>query len=289
MAFLRNWGCVMQNSIPPSSPPSGPATGFINGLNPKSKFLAAKPMRPKSRYLPSSGFTLTELLIVIVIIVTLAALSVVGIRRMRDMADKTAVMRSLSQIQLANASYATDNAGKYLPKQFNGSTGGREGWWYDVPEFLVNFRGEVMGSDGKPSKTVPLSMLDPKVVRTKRSFYNSMAGSFGYNETGIPSSGGMANARYSYTVATIPKPEQSMAFATATDVSLQYRSRLTWFSRAPGMRDVKTSTGDIAYRHGDKIIAIFFDGHVEEVSKAQIEAIDKTKGGANSAFWRPNP
>jgi prepilin-type N-terminal cleavage/methylation domain-containing protein/prepilin-type processing-associated H-X9-DG protein len=246
-------------------------------------------MRPKSRHLPSAGFTLTELLVVIVIIVTVAALSMVGIRRMRDMADKTAAIRSLSQIQLANASYATDNGGKYVPKQFNGPNGERLGFWFNVPEFLIYLRGEVTDADGEPSKTIPLSMLDPKVVRAKRSFSTSMAGSFGINETGIPSSGGVANARYAHTVATVTRPEQSMAFASATDLGVQYRSRLTWFSREPEKREGKTNTGDLAYRHGDKIIAVYFDGHAGELSKSEIEEIDKTRGGATSAFWRPNP
>jgi prepilin-type N-terminal cleavage/methylation domain-containing protein/prepilin-type processing-associated H-X9-DG protein len=246
-------------------------------------------MRPRFRHFPSSGFTLTELLIVIVIIASLAALSMVGIRRMRDMTDKTAAIRSLSQLQLANASYATDNGGKYVPKQVNGPSGERLGWWFQVTEFLNYFRGEATDANGEPSKTVPLSMLDPKVVRAKLPFYNSVAGSFGLNETGIPSSGGVANARYAHTVATVTKPEQSMAFASATDLGVQYRSRFTWFSRAPDQREGKTVKGDLAYRHGDKIIVVYFDGHVGELSKSEILEIDKSKGGANSAFWRPNP
>jgi prepilin-type N-terminal cleavage/methylation domain-containing protein/prepilin-type processing-associated H-X9-DG protein len=246
-------------------------------------------MRSKSRHCPFSGFTLTELLVVILIIVTVAALSLVGIQRMRDTGDKTAAIRSLSQLQLANASYATDNGGKYVPKQVNGPSGERLGWWFQVPEFLNYFRGEVLGVDGEASKTVPLSMLDPKVVRTKRSFFNSIAGSFGLNETGIPSSGGVASARYAHTVASVTKPDQSMAFASATDLGVQYRSRLNWFAKDLDKREGKTNTGDLAYRHGDKIIVVYFDGHVGELSKADIVEIDKTKGGANSAFWRPNP
>jgi prepilin-type N-terminal cleavage/methylation domain-containing protein/prepilin-type processing-associated H-X9-DG protein len=246
-------------------------------------------MHLKARYCSSSGFTLTELLVVIVIIVTVAALSLVGMKRIREMADKTAAIRSLSQLQLANASYATDNGGRYVPKQVNGPSGERLGWWFQVPEFLIHYRGEVTGADGLPSKTVPLSMLDPKVVRSKRSFFDSIAGSFGLNETGIPSSGGVANARYAHTVSSVTRPDQSMAFASATDLGVQYRSRLTWFEREAEKREGKTNKGDLAYRHGDRIIAVYFDGHVGELSKFQIEEIDKARGGANSAFWRPNP
>lgn len=238
------------------------------------------------RHSPLSGFTLTELLVVIVIIVTIAALSLVGMRRMRDMADKTGAIRSLSQLQLANASYSTDNGGKYVPYLITDESGARIGWWYQVPEFLNYFRGEVTGADGQPSKSVPLSMLDPKVVRAKRPFYNSMAGSFGLNQIGLPTSTG-PSVRPAHTVATVTKPEQSMAFASATDVRVTYGSRFNWFSREPDKREGKTSDGGLAYRHGDKAIAVYFDGHVGELSKSEMQEIDKTKGGANGAFWKP--
>lgn len=245
-------------------------------------------MRTRSRNIFSPGFTLTELLVVIVIIATVAALSLVGVRRMRDMADKTGAIRSLSQLQTANANYASDNGGKYVPKQFNGQSGERLGWWFQVPEFLNYFRGEFTVPANAPSETVPLSMLDPKAFRNKGPFHKSLAASFGINETGVPSSGGLPNARHAHTVTTVTEPSQSMSFASATDLGVQYRSRLTWFSRDLNKREGKTTTGDLAYRHGGKIVVVYFDGHVGELSKSEIEEIDKTKGGANSAFWKPN-
>jgi prepilin-type N-terminal cleavage/methylation domain-containing protein/prepilin-type processing-associated H-X9-DG protein len=245
-------------------------------------------MRAKSRHLLPSGFTLTELLVVILIIAAISALSLVGLRRMRDMADKTGAVRSLAQLQLANASYSTDNGGKYVPKQFNDENGTRLGWWFQEPQFLNYLRGEFTGPDGQPAKTVSISFLDPKVVRAKRSFYNSIPGSYGINETGVPSSGGVPNARHAHTVSTVTAPSSSMAFASATDLGVQYRSRFNWFSKEPEKREGKTNLGDLAYRHGDKIIAVFFDGHVEELSKSDLEQIDKSKGGAQSAFWRPD-
>ncbi|MEY4246441.1 MAG: hypothetical protein RLZZ245_4026 [Verrucomicrobiota bacterium] len=245
-------------------------------------------MRPRSRHSFSRGFTLTELLVVIIIIVTVAALSLVGIGRMRDMADKTGAIRSLSQLQLANASYATDNGGRYVPKQFNGQTGERLGWWFQVPEYLNYLRGEFTVPANAPSETVPISILDPKAFRNKGPFHRSLAASFGINETGVASSGGVPSARNAHTVTTVTAPSQSMSFASATDLGVQYRSRLNWFSKEPNKRESKTTAGDLAYRHGDKIVVVYFDGHVGELSKSEIEEIDKTKGGANSAFWKPN-
>lgn len=227
------------------------------------------------------GFTLTELLVVIAIIAVLALLSVMGVTRIRGMADKASAIRSLSQLQIANTSYSTDNSGKYVPYTMHDENGNRLGWWYQVPEFLEYFRGEVYDSKGDPSKAVPISMLDPKVVRAKLPFHNSMAGSFGLNITGL-NTASAPSAKPAHTMTTITKPEQSMAFASATDVRVAYSARFSW----NGVEG-KTSNGALAYRHNDKAIVVYYDGHVGEVSKTDLREIDKTKGGANSAFWKP--
>ena len=229
------------------------------------------------------GFTLTELLVVILIIAVIAALSLVGIRRVRDMADKATALRSLSQLQIANASYATDNSGKYVPYSVYDENAKRSGWWYQDPDFLNYFRGEVYDSKGNPSKTVPLSMLDPKVVRAKvDNFYKSMAGSFGLNITGLNTSPAPL-ARPAHTMSTVSQPEQSMAFASATDVRVAYNARFRWTGK-----EGKTSNGALAYRHGDKALIVYFDGHVGELSKDEIRQIDKTRGGSKGSFWDPD-
>ncbi len=231
---------------------------------------------------PLRGFTLTELLVVIVIIVVLASLAMVGMRRMRDMADKATTIRSLSQLQIANASFASENSGRYVSYQVMDENGKRAGWWYQVPQFLIYFRGEVYKADGSPDKTVPLSMLDPKVVRAKvDNFHKSMAGSFGMNNAGLPNVVGTPNGESYYTLANVSQPERSMAFATATDVRLAYASRFRWDGT-----EGKTSNGAIAYRHGDKAIVVYFDGHVGEMSKGDMRQIDK-KRGSNNPFWNP--
>jgi prepilin-type N-terminal cleavage/methylation domain-containing protein/prepilin-type processing-associated H-X9-DG protein len=228
------------------------------------------------------GFTLTELLVVIVIIVVIASLAMVGMSRVRDMADKASAIRSLSQLQIANASFATDNGGRYVSYQVMDVNGKRAGWWYQVPQFLNHFRGEVYMADGSPDRTVPLSMLDPKVVRAKAdNFHKSMAGSFGMNNTGLPNVVNIPNGESYYTTASVTQPERSMAFASATDVRVAYGARFNW----KGV-ERKTSDGAIAYRHGNKAIVVYFDGHVGEMSKGDLEAIDK-RGGSNNVFWRP--
>lgn len=240
-------------------------------------------MRPKFRNQNLSGFTLTELLVVIVIIVVLAALSMLGVSRVRDTAHKTSAIRNLSQLQIANVGYASDNGGKYVPKHAIDSAGVRI-WWFRDPKFVTYFIGEGTGPDGKAAE-IPLNYLDPKVVRAKRNSFNSIAASFGINHTGLPSAGTAPNASVSHTVAGVTEPTRSMAFATATDLEVLYASRLKWFSRLPEEREGKTNTQDLAYRHGDKVLVVYFDGHVGEMTKADILEIDK-RGGANNAFWK---
>ncbi len=229
------------------------------------------------------GFSLTELLVVIVIIVVLASLAMVGMKRMRAIADKASTVRSLSQLQVANASYASDHSGRYVSYQVMDKNGNRAGWWYQSPEFLKYFRGEVYNAQGAPSRTVPLSMLDPKVVRAKvDNFHKSMAGSFGMNNTGLPNVVGKPDAEAFHTMANVARPAQSMAFASATDVRLAYSARFSW----KGIEG-KTSNGAIAYRHGDKAIVVYFDGHVGELTKGDMRQIDNTGRGGNGPFWNP--
>ena len=227
------------------------------------------------------GFTLVELLVVIAIIAVLAVVSIMMFGRMRDMADKAAATRALSQLQLANSSYAGDNNGRYVSFRIDDDDGNRIGWWYQVPEFLNYFRGEVHLPNGQPSKQVPLEMLDPKVVRAKQKLYNSMAGSFGINVNGLPASSIKNTTRY-YNVSNVTKPSESMAFASAAYVSLRYNSRFKWDGTEGQKPDSR-----IAYRHGKKAIVVYFDGHVGEVSREDMKQIDREKGGSKSAFWLP--
>lgn len=200
------------------------------------------------------------------------------------MAGKAGAVRNLSQLQIANASYATDHNGKYVPYLVNDDKGNRAGFWYQVPEFLNYFRGESEDANGNPSKTVSLSMLDPKVIRAKAdNFHKSMAGSFGQNITGMSGFAGTPNASPSRTMTTISAPEQSMAFATATDVRVVYNARFN----CKGVEG-KTSDGGIAYRHGNKALVVYYDGHVGEMSNEDMKLIDKSNGGSKSALWLPD-
>lgn len=227
------------------------------------------------------GFTLVELLVVITIIIVVAALSVVTITRMRDHALKANSIRNLSQLQIANASYAADHTGSFVPIYAYNAEGVREGNWYQNTDFLSNLAGDLRDASGEPARSAPVSMLDPKVYRAKKGLHYSMAASYGMNDSGIAGVHG-PGLKPSHKLHQIPNPSESMAFATATDFRTTYNSRLKW----KGV-DGKTSDGALAYRHAGKALVVYFDGHVGEVTQGDIKNIDATQGGKDSSFWNP--
>ncbi len=228
------------------------------------------------------GFTLTELLVVILILVVLAALSFMGLGRTRAAADKAGSTRNLSQLQIANVSYAADHNGKLVPLRVNDDKGQATRWFQD-PAFLGNLIGEVYDNSGKQLKTVPLEMLDPTVVRARKEKYDSIYASYGMNDTTLQL-GGTPGLDSGHNLNLISNPARSMAFSTATDFRVTYNSRLNWDLKNPN--DSKTAAGDMAYRHNNKVLVVYFDGHVGEMSTSDMKAID-AKGGKSNAFWSP--
>jgi prepilin-type processing-associated H-X9-DG protein len=238
---------------------------------------------PKHR--PKAAFTITELLVVIVIIITLAALGFTGLSRMRKAGDKVVATRSLSQVQIANAGYAADNNGQFVPLYAFDDTGAKYTHWYKRADFLGYLKGDaaVYYPNGSVNWSLPTNLLDPVAVRASKESYNMMDGSFGYNANGLPNLGwGKPNASPSFRVSQLTSPERSAAFMTATDWNVSYASRFKWQSSpTEGLsRDQK-----LAYRHSGKALVAYYDGHIGEVSIADLKKFD-AEGGANHIFWK---
>jgi prepilin-type N-terminal cleavage/methylation domain-containing protein/prepilin-type processing-associated H-X9-DG protein len=240
------------------------------------------PLFKCNRHAVQQGFTLTELLVVILMIAVLATLAFVGTRRVRDMADKANSIRNLAQLQVANASYAADHNGRCVPIRANDSSG-TPTRWFQNRDFLANLIGGFVDASGEQSESIPLGMLDPKVLRGKKSLSNRIYSSYGMNDTTLQL-GGEPDLNSAHNMNQVADASRTMIFATATDFRVTYNSRYKWDFKNPN--DSKTAAGDLAYRHGDKVLAVYFDGHVGEMSKGDFEAID-TRGGKNNAFWKP--
>ena len=215
------------------------------------------------------GFTLVELLVVIAIIAVLVAVGATAVFRFRKSADKTVTLSNLRQIQAANVSYSADHSSRFLPPEdtVNGVT---VEWWKN-PEFvsLLKSAEATYGNGGTVDVTLPLSLMDPAVVKEKDAGFDELAGSYAYNTQGMPEENGVKKG---YGLPLVGDPGRTAAFITAE------------FS-ANGVVD-HASAGEIAYRHDDKAIVVYYDGHASPIKE---EEVTNAEGGPTGAFWDANP
>ena len=240
--------------------------------------------RPSAR--TGKGFTLVELLVTITIIIVIASLAFLGARSVRDSANMTTSMKRIKNLGLANAAYAADHGGRYVPIISIPEEGVGVQWHYNA-EFLGFLAGDLPvlrgvikdrnGIDGLPEE-----LLDPVTVKAKQKDWSRLSGSYGYNQENIP--GGYAWSRGTkaqQTTSTIANPSRNFNFITATDWLVRHRGRFDWLKNPV---EGKTSNGQIAYRYKGKAIAVFYDGHTELISPGDIEVFD-TRGQWNNVFW----
>lgn len=206
------------------------------------------------------GFTLVELLIVIVIIAVLVTISLVMIFRFRLSGEKVIATNNLRQIQAANMNYAADNSGRFVPPTGMIDVGGVQTpfRWFENPEFIRQIKGEAATykSDGTFDTSLQLSFMDPAVVRERKAGYTLLGSSFGYTR---------AEAGTAAVQSKLANSAASVAFITATEAFVEHATK-----------------AKIAYRHPDKAIAAFYDGHVEPVTRSKVSATTAT-----DAFWTP--
>jgi prepilin-type N-terminal cleavage/methylation domain-containing protein/prepilin-type processing-associated H-X9-DG protein len=235
----------------------------------------------------TTGFTLVEILITITIMAALAALATIGTRRLREGAETATTLRRITGFFQANALYAADHSGSYVPiYSFNQESQPSMPPWHFNPTFLEALIGENSptaqsdvweGYDGLPEQ-----VLDPTVVRAKKKYWSRVSGSFGYNEENVPGRGwGLPGAVCAHTTTSVKNPSRSFAFITATDWLAKYNGRYLW---KKSQEEGKSDNSRIAYRHQGKAVAAFYDGHAETVSIKDMKRIDKC-GGINNVFW----
>jgi prepilin-type N-terminal cleavage/methylation domain-containing protein/prepilin-type processing-associated H-X9-DG protein len=240
----------------------------------------------KSNSTRHSGFTLVEMLVTITIIVALAALAAFGTKRLREGADTATTLRRITGFAQANSMYAIDHGGEYVPVYSMDEDGVPGIPWHFNSSFLEALIGEnaptaepeeYEGYDGLPEQ-----VLDPKVVRAKKKYWSRISGSFALNHENMLGGGfdTKGSKRY-HTTSSVKNPNATMAFITATDWVANYGGRYLW-KKSPV--EGKSNDSKIAYRHQDKAVATFYDGHAETVSIKDMQRIDKY-GGINNVFW----
>lgn len=232
------------------------------------------------------GFTLVELLITIAIIGVIAGLTTMGTRKLREKADGVTALKRVGAFAQANALYAVDHSGRYVPAySFDDESRPGIPWHYN-PAFLEALIGESLsieaaeefeGVDG-----LPISVLDPVVVRAKKRYWSRISASFAYNNENVPGgSWGQPGTSRGHTTYSVTNPSESFAFITATDWIANYSGRYLW-RRSPV--EGKTNDSKIAYRHDGKAVVAFYDGHTEFMSIDDMRNIDRN-GGIGNVFW----
>jgi prepilin-type N-terminal cleavage/methylation domain-containing protein/prepilin-type processing-associated H-X9-DG protein len=237
----------------------------------------------------NAGFTLVELLIVIAIIAVIVALSSATIIKMRKSADKLNAGNSLKQLQISNASYAADHNGKYVPV-YGFDDEGRGSFWPNNPSFLASLFGNehVYKDNGQVNLEIPIGFLDKAYVQANSGDQNVtkfFGGPYGYNHTtelaatGV--SWGSAGSHGGTRATQIKNPAKTFAFALSSDWICRYSGRFTYLTKPTDKSD---SSGLLAFRYGNKVPIVFYDGHVEYLSPDDIKKFDEV-GGEAHPFW----
>ena len=232
------------------------------------------------------GFTLVEVLVVVAIIAILVGISFSGFIKYRKAADKAAVLGNIRALQVANAIYASENNGAYI-KAFSFDKDEKlESAWHMEPEFLRIFTGNPDVKGSAHITGVPHSSLDPAVVRAKKYLWDQVEASYGYNQGHMPPGWPMKSTSSTYKASSLTDPARTFSFISCTDWNAKFTGRYLW----EGAKAVegKTPDGKIAFRHDGKAAVVYFDGHVELISKADMKRIDKSNkngGSTGNIFW----
>jgi prepilin-type N-terminal cleavage/methylation domain-containing protein len=239
---------------------------------------------PNTCRICNRGYTLVELLIVVSIIVILALLTLFMFPKFRESADKATSLRNIAQLQLANATYATDNNGQYLKVFAFDDEGKSYVPWFQNSDFLALLKGaSVLMPDGSLDKTIPPNTLDPKAYRARGKWHDTFTNSYGYNGEGNSGNNGWGSpggSRGGFRMSQLTAPERTAAFITATDWYAKYSGRYLWRDKPfEGYQN-----GKIAYRYKGKALVAYYDGHVGEVSMEDMKKID-ARGGQRNIFW----
>lgn len=213
------------------------------------------------------GLTLVEMLVVITIVVAVAVLSLIGVTKVRSSARGATCISNLRQIGAAMLGYAADHGGQLPPLEDRmGSSDSLLGIW---PQIIANagYLPMTNGKSGQLGTSVGVWSC-PDCVTTSR-YHAGYGGAEGtvmqVQKASIPNSG-------SLRLAKIPDPERTWLIGDTSNSSLDLKTSwyAIWANRAKW-----TGSHVPAQRHAGKVNVCMVDGHVESLTRKELEAPDK--------------
>ena len=205
------------------------------------------------------AFTLIELLVVIAIIAILASMLLPALNQARNTAKRITCTGVLKQYNQAAQLYASNNDDYWIPP-------GNPQWYMKTA-----FRG-LIGASTEPESegsikskdiTLPVGLLCPNsfAVIAPEGARNAMY-SYGLTYSGLEANNW---EKYAYKLTRYKKPSSSASWMDALDW-IVYGTNAYLGEDAAAL-----GSGRRAYRHSNGLNVGFYDGHVESMSKADVE------------------
>ncbi len=239
------------------------------------------------------AFTLIELLVVIAIIAILAALLLPALAAAKAKAKAIQCLNNERQIELATKLYLDDNRGRMIPLWIQQGAAGWSSWNYDPASFVIQAVGFLWWPDNLrltgyakapalfscPSLVQPAALAGGGSVSTNYALGLSM----NFPEYGsiFPAGAWVAPVYSTCNENQVSLPSQSLIFADGAKISdpTQPNPDLWQEVAGTGCAYFRVPSDPVGYpvgdsrsvpRHGQRVNAIFFDGHAARVKNSNI-------------------
>lgn len=214
-------------------------------------------------------FTLIELLITIAIIAILASILLPALNAARDKAGATTCMNILNSLGKFALFYQDDYDG-WIPAINSAGDLSDLRWVYQLRPYAKLEPGHIdYWSNGFICPKATLARTTPSASYPDCSM---LGYSYGINREGLPSSVEHRNGAYRGIRNTqVNRPSSKLMLADGTDWMVCYeRANKAIYYDVYGEAYASSYNNMPAYRHGERLNAIFFDGHVASLSSREL-------------------